>query len=248
MNYDFIFRSRRSNILSRNGMVAASQPLATLAGLDMLRKGGTAADAAIAMAATLNVVEPFSTGIGGDCFALYWDAKEKKVHALNASGPAAKRSSIQEIVDEGYSQYPMWTGKSVSVPGSVAGWEALLSRFGRMTLKDVLLPAITYAQNGYPVSEWIAEGWSLMPLRLLRGSMLIDDDLALHERRPGPFQSSGSEFLLGDRAPRAGEIMRLPTLAETLCNIAEGGSNYIYKGDFAHALCAHVQNYGGWLE
>jgi len=248
MNYDFIFRSRRSNIISNHGMVAASQPLAALAGLDILRKGGTAADAAIAMAATLNVVEPFSTGIGGDCFALYWDAKGKRVHALNSSGPAAKRSSIQEILDEGNSQYPMWTGKSVSVPGSVAGWEALLSRFGCMTLKDVLIPAISYAQNGYPVSEWIAKGWSLMPLRLLRGAMLNDDDLPLHERRPGPYQSSGSEFLLGDRAPKAGEIMRLPTLAITLRNIAEGGSAYIYQGDFANALCAHVQDYGGWLE
>lgn len=248
MKYDFHFRSRRSNVISNHGMVAASQPLAALAGLDILRQGGTAADAAITMAATLNVVEPFSTGIGGDCFALYWDAKEKRVHALNASGPAAKRASIQEVLDEGYSDYPMWTGKSITVPGSVAGWEALLSRFGRMTLKEVLIPAISYAQNGYPVSEWIAKGWSLMPARLLRGPGLVEDDLPLYKRRTGPYQSSGSEFLLGDRAPRAGEIMRLPTLALTLRNVAEGGSAYIYQGDFAQALCSHVQAYGGWLE
>ena len=110
MNYDFEFRSRRSNVLSTRGMAAASQPLATLAGLDMLRAGGNAADAAIAMAAALNVVEPFSTGIGGDCFALYWDAKTKKVYALNGSGPAAKAASIDGVRRMGYTEMPQFMG------------------------------------------------------------------------------------------------------------------------------------------
>ncbi len=133
MNYDFEFRSRRSNILSTRGMAASSQPLATLAGLDMLRAGGNAADAAIAMAAALNVVEPFSTGIGGDCFALYWDAKTKQVYALNGSGPAAKGASISEVRKVGYTKMPQFMGPAVSVPGTVAGWTALLARFGTMS-------------------------------------------------------------------------------------------------------------------
>jgi len=248
MEYDFVFRSRRSNIITRHGMVAASQPLAALAGLDILRAGGTAADAAIAVAAALNVVEPFSTGIGGDCFALYWDAKTKKVYALNSSGPAARRSSIQDLRDAGYTEYPLWSGQAVSVPGTVAGWDALLTRFGRMSLRDVLQPAISQAENGYPVTEWIAHGWSLMPSRLLRGSNPQEENLAPHLRRSGPYQPSGGEFLINGHAPVAGEIMHLPTLAKTLRRIAEKGSAYIYQGDFAHTLCEHVQKYDGWLE
>jgi len=139
MQFDFNFRSRRSNVLSTKGMVASSQPLATLAGLDVLREGGTAADAAVAVAAALNVVEPFSTGIGGDVFALFWSAEQKQVFALNGSGPAAKKASIEEIKKAGYEQYPMFTGHAVSVPGTVAGWSALLNRFG-VELVLVILP------------------------------------------------------------------------------------------------------------
>ena len=116
MQYDFEFRSRRSNVMATRGMAAASQPLASLAGLDMLRAGGNAADAAIAMAAALNVVEPFSTGIGGDCFALYWDAKTKQVYALNGSSPAAKAASIAEVRAQGYTEMPQFMGPAVSVP------------------------------------------------------------------------------------------------------------------------------------
>ena len=242
MEYDFVFRSRRSNIITRHGMVAASQPLAALAGLDILRAGGTAADAAIAVAAALNVVEPFSTGIGGDCFALYWDAKTKKVYALNSSGPAARRSSIQDLRDAGYTEYPLWSGQAVSVPGTVAGWEALLTRFGRMSLGDVLQSAIAQAENGYPVTEWIAHGWSLMPSRLLRGPSPKEENLALHMRRSGPSQPSGGEFLINGRAPIAGEIMHLPTLAKTLRRIAENGS-IIYSGAIKTALGLTVWNH-----
>ena len=152
MHYDFEFRSRRSNVMATRGMAAASQPLASLAGLDMLRAGGNAADAAIAMAAALNVVEPFSTGIGGDCFALYWDAKSNRVYALNGSGPAAKAASIAAVRAQGYTEMPQFMGPAVSVPGTVAGWSALLERFGRMSLAEVLAPAIRYALEGYPVT------------------------------------------------------------------------------------------------
>jgi len=138
MRYDFDFRSRRSNVIATNGMVASSQPLASLAGLDMLRAGGNAADAAIAIAATLNVVEPFSTGIGGDCFALYWDAGQKRIYALNGSGPAAKSANIAELLNDGYEQFPLYTGHAISVPGTIAGWTALLERFGSMPLTRII--------------------------------------------------------------------------------------------------------------
>jgi len=186
MNYDFEFRSRRSNILATNGMVAASHPLATLAGLDILRQGGSAADAAVAVAAALNVVEPFSTGVGGDCFALYWDAKTKQVYALNGSGPAPKNASIEAIRDAGYENYPLFSGHAVSVPGTVAGWSALLDRFGRKSLADVLQPAIEYAVKGFPVTEWIGSGWKIMEKVLLRNS--VDEQQPKHIQRPGPAQ------------------------------------------------------------
>jgi len=248
MQYDFTFRSRRSNLITSNGMVASSHPLASLVGLDTLRAGGTAADAAVAMAATLGVVEPFSSGVGGDCFALYWDAVTHQVHALNASGPAARLSSLEDLVRAGNSQYPLWNGQAVSVPGAVAGWQTLLNRFGRMGLPDVLKPAIRYAEEGYAVTEYIAHGWSTMPAKLLRGDPAAEQEKPLHQRLGGPRQPSGGEFLVDGQAPRVGEIMRLPSLAATLRGIAEVGAGFIYQGQFASDLCAHVQRYGGWLQ
>ncbi len=245
MQYDFEFRSRRSNVLATNGISAASQPLASLAGLDILRAGGNAADAAVAVAAALNVVEPFSTGIGGDCFALYWDAAQKQVFALNGSGPAAKGASISDLKSAGYEQYPLYTGHAVSVPGTVAGWSALLDRFGTMSLADVLAPAIRYAIEGYPVTEWIGSGWQLMESRLLREK--VDANLPKHLQRSGPPQPSGHEFLIDGRAPRVGEVVHLRTLGETLRAIASDGKDYIYESEFAQKLCLHVQRYGGWL-
>jgi len=246
MQHDFEFRSRRSNVMSTRGIAAASQPLAALAGLDMLRAGGNAADAAVAMAAVLNVVEPFSTGIGGDCFALFWDAKKKKVYGLNGSGPAAKAASIEDLRQQGYKQYPLFSGHAVSVPGTVAGWSALLERFGRMSLRDVLQPAILYAIEGYPLTEWIGSGWKLMERRLLREH--VDETLPKYLQRSGPPQPSGNEFLIDGKAPEVGDWVKLPTLGETLKGIAQEGKNYIYEGEFAHRLCEHVQKYGGWLE
>jgi len=248
MQYDFNFRSRRSNVISRNGMVASSHPLASVVGLDILKAGGTAADAAVAMAATLGVVEPFSSGVGGDCFALYWEAATHQVHALNASGPAARHSSLQELLDAGYTQYPLWNGQAVSVPGAVAGWHALLKRFGRMNLEDVLKPAIAYADDGYAITEYIAHGWSSILAKLLRGDPVAEQAKPLHQRFGGPMQPSGGEFLVDGQAPKVGEIMRLPSLAATLRGISADGQDFIYKGEFSRDLCAHVQRYGGWLQ
>jgi len=246
MQYDFEFRSRRSNVMATHGMVASSQPLASLAGLDILRKGGNAADAAIAVAAALNVVEPFSNGVGGDCFVLYWDAKDKKVFALNGSGSSAASASIDDLKRAGYEKYPLYTGHAVSVPGAAAGWSALRDRFGTMTFQDLLAPAIRYAFEGYPVTEWIGATWKLSGPRLLREN--FDESKPKHFRVTGPAQPSGNEFLIDGRPPNVGEVIKLPTLGETLKNIAEFGKDYIYTGDFAKKLCEHVQKYDGWLE
>jgi len=242
MKFDAVFRSRRSNVVATRGMVATSQPLAAQAGLDILKAGGNAADAAIATAAMLNVVEPISTGIGGDCFALYWDAKTKSVTALNGSGRAPAAVSIDELRRLGYTRMPTFTGHAVSVPGAVAGWSDLLKRHGRMTLADVLQPAIWSAENGYAVTELIATGWARQVEKLMRTPGWQSGDL-----ENGPPQPSGRELLVDGRSPYPGEVMRLPKLAETLRGIAAEGRDYIYRGDFAQKLSEHVQRYGGWI-
>jgi len=228
MKFDAQFRSRRSNIMATRGMVATSQPLAAQAGLTILQAGGNAADAAIATAAMLNVVEPGSTGIGGDCFGLFWDTKSKKVSALNGSGRAGAAASISEMQRLGYTRMPLCTGHTVSVPGTVAGWSDMLEHHGQMGLADVLQPAIWTAENGYPVSEIIAHNWVTNVPKLLRSPSWVSGDLD-----NGAEQPSGQEFLIDGRAPRAGEIMKLPTLGETLRGIAADGKDYIYRGDFA---------------
>ena len=246
MKYDFEFRSRRSNVFSTKGMAAAGQPLATLAGIDILRKGGNAADAAIAMAAALNVVAPFANGVGGDCFVLYWDSKTKKVTALNGSGPSPALASIESLRNAGYEKYPLYSGHAVSVPGAVAGWAALRDRFGSMTFRELLAPAIRYAYEGYPVTEWIGATWKLSGPRLLRENLY--ESRPKHLQVQGPPQPSGHEFLIDGRSPEVGEVIKLATLGDTLQNIADYGKDYIYEGDFAKKLCDHIQKYGGWME
>ncbi len=242
MNIDQRFTSRRSNVLARQGMVATSQPLAAQAGLSILQAGGSAADAAIATAAMLNVVEPLSTGIGGDCFALYWDAKSKRVTALNGSGRSPGGAAISDILNLGYRAMPTFTGHAVSIPGTVAGWSDLLERHGKMKLAEVLQPAIRTAAEGYPVSEIIANGWKSQEKKLRR-----DPDWQSGDLDNGPVQPSGHELLIDGRAPRMGEIMRIPGLAETMRGIAAEGKDYIYRGEFANKLSQHVQRYGGWI-
>ena len=225
------FKSRRSSVVARRGAVATSQPLAAQAGLKMLMDGGNAIDAAVAAAAALNVVEPGSTGIGGDMFALIWSSDEKKVVALNGSGRSGAAANVEEVRKRGYSSIPK-TGKdaalSVSVPGTVDGWETALKVCGRMTLKETLQPAIDFAINGYGVSDIIGNRWSQVEAKL--------------NERP-----SGKEMLLDGRAPHYGEVMKLPTLGKTLQMIAEGGRDAFYKGKVASAIAKFVQQEGGWL-
>ena len=222
------FDSRRSNVRARNGMVATSQPLAAMAGLRMLMNGGTAVDAAVAAAAALNVVEPFSTGVGGDVFALVWSTRAGKVYALNASGRSAAAANAELLRVQGYDNIPDNSGYAVTVPGAVSGWQALLDRFGNMGMADVLRPAIEYAESGYPVSEMVAFQWAGAEARLKQ-------------------HYGGEELLLRGSAPRSGEVMTIRTLADTLRTIAYGGADAFYRGQIAERIGAFVQERGGWL-
>ncbi len=223
-----VFNSRRSPVLARRGMCATSQPLAAQVGLQILVQGGNAVDAAVACAAVLNVVEPISTGVGGDMFALIWNAREKKVHALNGSGAAPAAASIEELHSKGHRSMPEFGPYSVTVPGTVHGWETLLAAHGTMTLAQALKPAIQYAEEGFPVTEVIAYQWQR-----------VVDKIA---RLP-----SGQEMLIDGRAPKQGDLMTIPTLGNTLRAISEGGSQAFYQGEIGEKIAAFVQEQGGWL-
>jgi gamma-glutamyltranspeptidase / glutathione hydrolase len=220
------FQSRRSMVIGRGGMVAASNPLASQVGLQILREGGTAADAAVATAAMLNVTEPASTGIGGDCFALYYDAKTRQVTALNGSGRSPAALSLTDLRNRGWSEMPERHPLTVTVPGTVAGWHDLLQRYGEMSLRNVLQPAISYARDGFPVYPVFGEAWQ-RSTEFLRVVQHVGD------------------YLPSGRAPQVGEIVRLPALARSLEIIAEGGPEAFYKGPIADAIIRTLEAVGG---
>ena len=223
------YPSRRSNVIGLNGAVATSQPLAAMAGMRMLLRGGNAADAAIAMAAALNVVEPMSTGLGGDAFALVYWAKEQRVYALNASGRAPKLATVDAYRSRGYDTVPTRGPLAVTVPGAPAGWADLLQRFGTLGLDTVLEPAIAYAEEGFPLSERIAAAWGAN-VELLRA-----DPEAAHC------------YLPGGRAPAMAERFRNPALAKSLRALAEQGPEAFYRGEIAQAIDATMRRTEGLL-
>jgi gamma-glutamyltranspeptidase / glutathione hydrolase len=220
------FESRRSNVLARHGMVAASQPLAAMAGLRVLMEGGNAADAAVTTAAMLNVVEPMSTGIGGDCFALVYDARDGQVTALNGSGRAPAAFTLAEAQRLGLREVPLTGPLTVTVPGTVSGWAALLDRFGTLSLSDCLAPAVRAAEEGFAVSERISAAWQRSADKLAR------DEAAAQTYLP---------------APRPGEVHRQPDLARTFRLIAAEGAAAFYQGPLARQMAAAVQVKGGYL-
>ena len=225
------FQSRRSAVTARRGIVATSQPLAAQVGLQVLREGGHAVDAAVATSAALGVVEPHNTGVGGDLFALVWDAGSEQVSALNASGRAGQSATVEDARRAGFETMPEvgdGVGLSVTVPGTVDGWTTLIERFGRKNLAELIAPAIELAEDGYVVSEVIASVWQ--------------DEVAKLTRLP-----SGAELLLTGRAPQFGEVVQLPTLARTLRSIAEGGRDAFYQGPLAGQIADYVQQHGGCL-
>jgi gamma-glutamyltranspeptidase / glutathione hydrolase len=227
--YDLEFSSHRSPVYGLGGMVATSQPLAVAAGLEVLSKGGNAADAAVATAAALNVTEPTSTGLGGDCFALYFQASSGQITALNGSGRAPARLSIERLRKEGFSDsLPPYHPYTITVPGACAGWCDLLDRHGRLPISQVLTPAIRMAEEGFPVSPITAYFWERSAKRL--------SDV------PG-----GTELTIDGHAPRAGEIFRNPGLARTFRRIVEGGKSAFYQGMIAEAIASVIQEAGGCL-
>lgn len=222
------FNSRRSTVHCRTGIVATSQPLASEAGIEILRDGGNAFDAAVATAATLNVVEPPSTGIGGDAFAIYKTA-DGDVGALSASGYAAADATVDAVknASEGHVTHPRGA-QAVTVPGAPGGWELLVDEFGATTLDTVLQPAIDYATNGFPVSEVISHLWAYGQDRLAN-------------------EAAREEYLIDGRAPRTGEVMSLPNLGQTFEEIAKKGSEEFYTGEIADTIVETVQSEGGFL-
>lgn len=224
------FASRRSPVLGKRGMVATSQPLAVAAGLEILAQGGNAADAAVATAAALNVTEPTSTGIGGDCFALFYEAATRRIHALNGSGRAPAALTLERLRREGFTnELPPHHPYTITVPGACAGWCDLVERHGRLTMAQVLAPAIRLAEEGFPVAPITAYFWQ-------RG---VERQL---QHAPG-----GLELTIGGRAPRPGEVFRNPGLARTFQKVAEGGRQAFYQGEIAEAIATVVQSAGGCL-
>lgn len=224
------FNSRRSTVYGKGGMVAASQPLATAAGLEILARGGNAADAAVATAAALNVTEPTSTGLGGDMFALFYDAQTRQVMALNGSGRAPAGLTLERLQREGLgSVLPPYHPYTVTVPGACAGWCDLIERHGVFAMGDILSPAIRLAEEGFPVAPLTSYFWG-------RG--------AERQLKTAP---NGRELTIEGRGPRAGEIFRNPGLARTLRAIAESGKRTFYQGEIAEAIVEVLQSAGGCM-
>jgi gamma-glutamyltranspeptidase/glutathione hydrolase len=223
------FSSRRSAVYGLAGMVATTQPLAVSAGLSILSQGGNAADAAVATAAALNVTEPTSTGLGGDCFALYYEASSGQITALNGSGRAPTTLSLERLKKEGFdNELPAYHPYTITVPGACAGWCDLVARHGRLPVGQDLAPAIRLAEQGFPVAPVTAYHWNNSASRL--------------REAPG-----GIELTIDGRAPQAGEIFHNHGLAHTLQTIAEGGKSAFYQGEIARAIAQVVQQAGGCL-
>ena len=219
----------RSEVIAQYGMACTSQPLASQAALDILKKGGNAIDAAIAANAVLGLVEPVSNGIGGDLFAIVWDAKTKKLYGLNASGRSPESLTLDYFKKEGYTRIPSHGPLPVSVPGCVDGWFELHDKFGKLSMQEVLKPAINYAENGFPVTELIAYYWQGNARYLQR------------------FPNFKEIFMPEGKAPKKGEIFKNPYLAETLSKIAGQGRDYFYKGEIARIIEKFMHEQGGFL-
>jgi gamma-glutamyltranspeptidase/glutathione hydrolase len=222
----------RSEVIARHGMAATSQPLATQIAIDILQNGGSAVDAAIAANAALGLMEPTGCGIGGDLFAIVWDAETQRLYGLNASG-RSPRSLTPEILaarlaEDGRTAIPSLGPLPVSVPGCVDGWFELHERFGKLPMTDVLEPAIRYADEGFPVSELIAWYWG-------------------RSRGLARYPGFAETFLPNGRAPGKGEIFRNPMLAGTLRQLAEGGRDAFYRGEIARTIDRYMQEHGGYL-
>ena len=219
----------RSVVRTSHAMVASSQPLASQTGLEILKGGGNAVDAAIAMAAVLNVTEPNMTGVGGDAFMMVYSAKTKKIEALNASGRAPRALTAERVAGLGHKQMPLSGMETITVPGAFDGWVTLLEKHGTMKLPDLLAPAIALAENGFPVMEKTVADW-IPEVEKLR-------------RTP----ASASTYLVNGEAPKPGDIFVQKNLARTLRTLAKGGRDAYYRGEIGRAIVDHCQKNGGYL-
>jgi gamma-glutamyltranspeptidase/glutathione hydrolase len=219
----------RSEVLAQHGMACTSQPLATQAALDVLKQGGTAVDAAIAADAMLGLVEPPSSGVGGDLFAIVWDAKTQKLDGLNASGRSPFALDLEYFRKQRIEKIPERGPLAVSTPGCVDGWFELHGKFGKLPMSALLAPAIRYARDGFPVSEVIAGDWA--------------SSVASVANQPG----FAATYLVDGRAPRKGEVFRNPGLAATLERIARDGRDGFYKGEVAERIEIFMKEHGGFL-
>jgi gamma-glutamyltranspeptidase/glutathione hydrolase len=219
----------RSEVIARNGMAATSQPLATQAALDILKKGGNAIDAAIAANAVLCVVEPTGAGIGGDIFAIIWSADKRKLYGLNGSGSTPRSLKPEYFNENGIETIPSFGPLPVTVPGCVDGWFEMHEMFGRLPIRDILQPAINYARDGFPVTEVIA-------YYLEKGTELIKD-----------YPNVKEVFMPEGKVPLKGEIFKNPSLANTFDKIVKGGRNEFYRGSIAKAIDAFMKKQGGFL-
>ena len=218
----------RSEVIAPHGMAATSHPLATQIAIDILKKGGSAADAAIAANAALGLMEPTGNGIGGDLFAIVWDADRKELTGLNASGRSPKSLTLKYFRDNGYETIPAHGPLPVSVPGTVDGWFELNERYGKLPMSEVLAPAIAYARQGFPLTEIIAYYWG---------------------RSTGLKKSPGfaEVFMPNGLAPVKGEMFRNPRLADTLEKIGAGGRDVFYTGKMAKSIAGYMKENGGFL-
>jgi gamma-glutamyltranspeptidase/glutathione hydrolase len=219
----------RSEVMAPRAMAATSHPLATQIALDIMKKGGNAIDAAIAANAALGLMEPTGNGIGGDLFAIVWDAESASLHGLNGSGRSPRSLDRDWFEQNGHDKIPPYGPLPVSVPGTVDGWFMLHERFGRLSMKEILAPAIGYARDGHPVHETVQHYWEVYVERLASYPGFID------------------QMTVGGRAPQVGEVWKNPNLANTLERVANEGRDVFYKGDMARVIGEYMQANGGFL-
>ena len=219
----------RSVVRANQGMVATSQPLASQVGLEILKRGGNAVDAAIAVAAMLNVTEPNMTGIGGDCFAMVYTAKSKKLEALNASGRCPKALTLEHFAAKNVTQMPLTGMETITVPGAFDGWLTVLEKYGTMKFADLMAPAIFYAENGFPVMEKISADW--------------EPEVGKLKQDP----AAAATYLVDGGAPKPGTVFAQKNLAKTFRTLVKGGRDAYYRGEIARAIVDYCQKHGGFL-
>ena len=219
----------RSEVIAQNGMVATSHPLASQIGIDILKEGGNAIDAAIAANAALGLMEPTGNGIGGDLFAIIWIEKEKKLYGLNASGRSPENLTLEYFKENNFKSIPAYGPLPVSVPGCVDGWFELHNKFGKIKMRDILNPTIKYAEDGFPVTELV--------------SYYMDVASDNFKNYPN-FKET---FFIDDSTPLKGQVFKNPDLANTLRTIVKSGKKGFYEGEIAHRIANFVQDQGGFL-